>query len=72
MKAFFDENTLVIINRHELKLLKAGAQMQAKFACEMRDQESSYPEIRDSWDTAYTDYKQLVADIDEILNSMPF
>lgn len=72
MKAFFDENTLVIVSQHELQLLKAGAQMQAKFACEMRDQDTKYPEIRDIWNKAYTDYKQLVDDIDVILNSMPF
>ena len=71
MKAFFDENTLVIISQHELQLLKAGAQMQAQFACKMRD-ESNYPEIRDTWNKAYNDYKQLVDDIDIILNSMPF
>ena len=72
MKAFFSDNTLVQISTHELKLLRAGAQMQAKFACEMRDQATNYPEIRDSWNEAYDDYSELVTDIDEILKSMPF
>jgi len=71
MKAFFNEKTLVIVSKHELELLKSGAQQQAKYACDMRDS-SNYPEIRASWDNAYNEFKELVSDIDDILNSMPF
>ena len=71
MRAFFDDGFVVIATKHELQLLKAGAQEQAKYACQMRDC-AGFPETREIWSNAYADYQKLVSDIEVILNSMPF
>lgn len=71
MQAHYSDNLLVLASKKELQLLKAGAQGQADLAKNLADS-ALYPDIRDIWNKAYTDYKQLVADIEVILKSMPF
>lgn len=71
MKAFYSNETLVQMNEKELQLLQAGAKAQASEASAMR-RSASTPDAEEIWTIIESDYQKLVADIDEILNSMPF
>ena len=71
MKAFYSYESLIQVSEKELQLIQAGVKAQASTACQMR-QEATNPDEREAWRIIESDYQKLVADIDEILNSMPF